>query len=103
MDPRYMDMARNPMHFGVQQMQNMGQSEQYKTKTLYEIIKYLHLAAPQVNKKDLLMHLLQRNMDNENNFDAFSKAYQKNEMDMKTRQNLGVPQNMPFTPGTTWM
>ena len=103
MDPRYMDSGSSHMHSGIQQMQNIGAGEQYQTRGLYDIIKLLSLANPKLNKKDLLLYMLQRNLDQGNNEDAFGKAFYQNQKEMGTRRDLGIPSTMPFTPGSTWM
>ena len=103
MDPRYMDMARNPIHSGIKQMQNIGTNDAYQTRGLYEIIQLLHLANPKLNKKDLLLQMLQRDLDQGNNESEFSKAYQQNQQQMQQRHDLNIPTNMPFSPGSIWM
>lgn len=103
MDPRYLDQARIPLHGGLRQMNEIGQSEVYKTRSLYDLINLLHLSNPKINKKDLLLQMLQRDLDQDLNKGEFSKGWGMNQLEMQQRKQHGAPADMPFTPGSLWM
>ena len=88
---------------GLQKMQEISQGETYRRDTLFDMIKYLQLANPKLNKKDLLLYMLQRDTDQSIQDAQFGKAWRQNELEVQQRKQHGAPNNVPFTPGSLWM
>ena len=92
-----------PLYPGINKMQELNQGETYHRDSLFDMIKLLQLANPKMNKKDLLMYMLQRDLNQSINDGQFGKAWRQNELEVNQRKQHGAPDSMPFTPGSLWM